>query len=60
MSKTTEILAEIHNGVAVLTLNRPENLNAINMAMFHKMWILLTEWANDDEVKCVIVRGAGE
>ena len=60
MSETTEILAEVNSGVAMLTLNRPENLNAINMAMFHKMWILLTEWANDDEVKCVIVRGAGE
>ena len=60
MTDSFEILADVNNGVALLTLNRPANLNAINMDMFHKMWILLTNWANDPEIRCVVVRGAGE
>ena len=59
MTKHVEILESVKYGVAILTLNRPANLNAINMAMFHEIWQLLTDWADDPSVNCVVVRGAG-
>ena len=59
MTKKGEILESVKHGVAILTLNRPANLNAINMAMFHQIWQLLSDWAVDPSVNCVVVRGAG-
>ncbi len=55
-----QLLAQHHDGVLVLTLNRPEKKNAINTGM----WIALREAfsaaAADDSVRCVLLCGAGE
>lgn len=55
-----EIIFDIQQGVACITLNRPSVLNAISHSMVNKMHHCLLEWAHDDAVKVVIVRGAGE
>lgn len=48
------------DGIAVLTLDRPRALNAINMAMRDQLWSWL-EFARDDpDLRCLIVRGAGD
>jgi enoyl-CoA hydratase/carnithine racemase len=49
-------VCEISDGIAVLTLNRPEKLNAINYAMIATLDALET----DRRVGAVIVTGAGE
>ena len=57
---TDTILTQNHDGVLVVTLNRPEKKNAINNAM----WIALRDTfkaaAQDDAVVCVLLCGAGE
>jgi enoyl-CoA hydratase/carnithine racemase len=54
------LLTENHDGVLVLTLNRPDKKNAINTAM----WIALRETfrhaAQDPDVACVLLCGAGD
>lgn len=55
-----QILTELSDGIAVLTLNAPRTLNSINMAMFHAMWDHLTAWQADPAVRAVVVRGAGD
>ena len=47
-------------GVVLLTLNRPEVMNAIDMALFEALWSALDELERDDEARAVVLTGAGE
>jgi enoyl-CoA hydratase/carnithine racemase len=44
----------------VVTLNRPEALNALTWDMATAMRAQLVNWERDNEIKAVLVRGAGE
>ena len=46
-------------GVSVLTLNRPEVLNAFNTAMWRELWTLLRELAYETTLSCLVIQGAG-
>lgn len=45
------------DGVALLRLNRPDRMNALNMAMRESLATHFTELACDDSVRCVVVTG---
>jgi 2-(1,2-epoxy-1,2-dihydrophenyl)acetyl-CoA isomerase len=53
------LLFEKHGGVATLTLNRPDARNALTPAMFLDMERMLLEIEADDEVRAVVLTGAG-
>jgi enoyl-CoA hydratase/carnithine racemase len=55
----TQIRLEIDEGLAVLTLARPERLNAWSDAMEAEIQDALRESARDDAVRCVVVTGEG-
>ena len=55
MSLQTEFSA----GIARLTLNRPDRLNALTIAMLDEMVELLQRWSVDPAIRCVVVQGAG-
>lgn len=54
------LIYEKKEGVAKITLNRPEVLNAINMKMASEMNVALKEAEKDSDVKVVVLRGSGE
>ena len=54
------ILTEVRNHIAYLTFNRPQALNALTHDMIHDTSLLLDEWARDDNINAIILRGAGE
>ncbi len=54
------ILTECSDGVAVITLNRPEKLNALSFGLVRELDEALTEYEADDAIKAVILTGAGE
>ncbi|MYB22598.1 MAG: enoyl-CoA hydratase/isomerase family protein [Chloroflexi bacterium] len=47
------------DGVASITLNRPEALNAINMAMRDELWTFIQASQLDPEVRVLVFRGEG-
>lgn len=53
------ILSEVVDGVARITLNRPERANALNQAMLTEIGQALDEAESNAAVRAVIVRGAG-
>jgi enoyl-CoA hydratase/carnithine racemase len=55
-----EVLSEIRNHVAFVTLNRPGALNALSLEMVLRLRALFDEYSADPEVFAVLIRGAGE
>jgi 2-(1,2-epoxy-1,2-dihydrophenyl)acetyl-CoA isomerase len=56
---TEDLLAEVQDGVAVLTMNRPDRRNAMSEAMMAAMDRVLADVEVDDAVGCVVLTGAG-
>ncbi|HEV2628557.1 MAG TPA: enoyl-CoA hydratase/isomerase family protein [Pseudolabrys sp.] len=54
-----EILFERRGAAGLITLNRPQALNAVTHAMVHALRAQLEAWANDDAVTRVVIAGAG-
>lgn len=50
---------EMDGAVAVLTLNRPESLNAMNPEMLNTLHGIARQAAEDPEVRCLVITGAG-
>jgi 2-(1,2-epoxy-1,2-dihydrophenyl)acetyl-CoA isomerase len=55
----SELLESVKDGVAVLTLNRPESLNAMSGEMLDLMLEALSRLADDPAVGVVVLTGAG-
>src|SRR5215468_5588751 len=54
------ILTERSDGVAVITLNRPDKLNALSFPLVRELDDALSRCEADEDVKAVILTGAGE
>ena len=54
----SDLLFELKDRVAVLTLNRPQKLNALSPAMIEQAVATLERCATDPDVGCVVVTGA--
>lgn len=46
--------------VAVVTLANPEKLNAVTAAMWQRLSVIFADIAASDELRCVVLRGAGK
>ena len=57
--KYEQIIYEVEDRVATITLNRPEKLNAFTRVMLSEMVDAIERINVDDEVRAVIVTGAG-
>lgn len=54
------LILEKHGRVAVITVNRPEKLNALNIATRREILSAFEELRNDQEVRVVVITGAGD
>src|SRR5947209_16128320 len=60
MADTGEILLGRKGGLAILTINRPQALNALTLDNYRRIDPALRDWAADPSVHAVAVRGAGD
>lgn len=54
------LIEKPEDGVVLLTLNRPEVLNAIDMELARLLSIALVALADDDEARCIVITGSGD
>ena len=60
MADATLLYDKTGDGIAWLTLNRPDVLNAMNLAMRDALWSALEAVRDDPDVRVAVFRGAGD
>ena len=55
-----QILQEVNEGVALVTVNRPDSLNALNSRLLGELERALQQIEQDESVQVVIITGAGD
>ena len=59
-ASSDEILVENHDHhIVVITLNRPERMNAISRDMLEELSKKMTEANKDPEIRCIVLTGSG-
>jgi len=53
------VLLDVTDGIATITLNRPEAMNSLDVATKELLRDLVTSVATDDAVRCVVLTGTG-
>ena len=59
-SPSDTVLCQIDNGIAQLTLNRPDKLNALNYELIERFAALLDKIERDDSVRAIVLTGGGD
>lgn len=54
-----QVLAEVNGCLGLITLNRPQALNALSLAMIRDLTALLRHWAGSSQIEAVAILGAG-
>ena len=54
------ILVEVEDGVGIVTLNRPDKLNAMNRQLSSELHDAVKRMEGDEAIGCIVVTGAGE
>ena len=54
------IKTEVENHISIITINRPDKLNALNQLVFSELDVVMDNVYNDRDIKAVIITGAGE
>ena len=54
-----EVIYSVEQGVAVVTLNRPDRLNAMTLIMAGEVRAAMQQASDDDEVRVIVLTGAG-
>jgi enoyl-CoA hydratase/carnithine racemase len=54
------ILVEKESGVAILTMNRPDKLNAMNRQLSAELHDAVSQMVADEDIGCIVITGAGD
>jgi enoyl-CoA hydratase/carnithine racemase len=58
MTDSDDILFGVEGGVATVTLNRPQQLNAFTLGMYRRFDPMLRQWEADPAIHAVVIQGA--
>ena len=59
-STTEQLLVEQHDRVLLITLNRPDRLNAISRALLDELSAKVVEADKDQDIRCIVLTGNGK
>lgn len=54
------ILTESKDGIGIIKINRPQQLNALNIETIHELNDVAHQWSRDDKIKVMIITGEGK
>ncbi len=57
MSESNTILTETEGRIGIITMNRPTEMNAVNLEMLNDIAYQVQTWEYDDDIRCIILRG---
>ena len=57
---TDDVLYETSDGIATITINRPDKLNALNVAVVTALREFMEKAESDDNIRVIILTGTGE
>lgn len=56
----SSLLTQLENGIFIITINRPDKLNALNKTVIEELGIAVDEVYSNNEIKSAIITGSGE
>jgi enoyl-CoA hydratase len=59
-SSTDKMVAEKDGAIGWITFNNPERRNAVSVAMWQALGEIVRDYCNDDAVRVIVVKGAGD
>ena len=57
MEEVSNILTEVKDNVGIITLNRPEVMNAVSLEMLNDISYQVQTWEYDDSIRVIILKG---
>jgi enoyl-CoA hydratase len=60
ISKTDKMIAEQDGAIGWITFNNPARRNAVSMAMWEALSDIVRDFANDDAIRVIVLKGAGD
>ncbi|MFN6944577.1 MAG: enoyl-CoA hydratase/isomerase family protein [Cytophagaceae bacterium] len=60
MTNFRNVATDLNNGIFMLTINRPDKMNALNSATLEEIKQVIQRVNDDDDIKALIITGAGE
>lgn len=57
---STDLLCEVRDGIAYVTLNRPQARNALTFAMYERLAEICNSTNDDRSIKAILITGAGD
>ncbi|MBR1948497.1 MAG: enoyl-CoA hydratase/isomerase family protein [Alphaproteobacteria bacterium] len=57
MEGNNTILTEVNGAIGIITLNRPNDMNAVSLEMLNEIAYQVQEWDYDETIKCIVMKG---
>lgn len=57
MEENNTILTAVDNGIGLISMNRTEEMNAVNLEMLNEIAYQIQNWEYDDSIRCIILTG---
>ena len=57
MDENNTLLTAVDGNVGIITLDRPKEMNAVNLEMLNEVAYQVQEWEYDDNIRCIVIKG---
>ncbi len=58
MEENNTILTQVDGSIGIISLNRPEDMNAVNLEMLNEIAYQVQSWDYDNNIRCIVIEGS--